>query len=121
MRTESQAVAGIRKDGVTQSGYQAQLVPVLALGFASSIFLAVSYSLCVLSFVLFPSLPIAHGVLSLVLPGFTLLTVRSFFLGLIESFAWGWYVSLIFAPLYNYFAIRFGRGNEEQTSRPGHR
>jgi hypothetical protein len=31
-------------------------------------------------------------------------------LGLVESFAWGWYVSLIFGPLYNFFAIRFTRG-----------
>jgi hypothetical protein len=35
------------------------------------------------------------------------LTWRSFLLGLIESFGWGWYVSLIFGPLYNYFVARF--------------
>ena len=29
-------------------------------------------------------------------------------LGLIESFAYGWYVALIFGPLYNLFAARGG-------------
>lgn len=109
MQIESQSAAGIRKSTIIHSTHHAPLIPVLALGLASSLFLAISFVLCVLGFVLFPSLPIAHGVLSLVLPGFTLLTVRSFFLGLVESFAWGWYISLIFAPLYNYFAIRFSR------------
>ena len=41
--------------------------------------------------------------------GFTLLTFPSFLLGLVESFAVGWYVALIFGPLYNFFAIRFSR------------
>jgi hypothetical protein len=43
------------------------------------------------------------------LPGFTWLTWPSFFLGLVESFAYGWYVALIFGPLFNFFASRFGQ------------
>ncbi len=82
----------------------------MALGLASSCFLSISFVLCILGYLLFPSMPVAHGALSLVLPGFTLLTFPSFLLGLLESFAWGWYVSLIFGPLYNFFAIRFTRG-----------
>ena len=88
---------------------RAPLIPVLALGFASSLFLAISFILCVLSYLFFPSLPVAHGAISLVLPGFQFLTFQSFLLGLVESFGWGWYVSLIFGPLYNYFASRFSR------------
>jgi len=38
------------------------------------------------------------------LPGFTWLTWPSFLLGLIESFAYGWYIALIFGPLFNLFA-----------------
>jgi len=26
---------------------------------------------------------------------------------LVESFAWGWYVALIFGPLYNFFLSRW--------------
>jgi len=33
---------------------------------------------------------------------------RSFFLGLGESLAWGWYVTLVLVPLYNFFASRRG-------------
>ena len=43
------------------------------------------------------------------LPGFTWLSWPSFILGLVESFTYGWYVVLVFAPLYNFFAARFGR------------
>ena len=54
----------------------------------------------------FPNVPIEHSALATLLPGFTLLSWPSFFLGLLESFGWGWYVSLVFGPLYNFFAAR---------------
>ena len=41
------------------------------------------------------------------LPGFAWLSWPSFFLGLIETFAYGWYVALVFGPFYNFFAGRF--------------
>lgn len=41
------------------------------------------------------------------LPGFTWFTWRSFALGLVESFAYGWYVAVVFCPLFNFFAARF--------------
>jgi hypothetical protein len=41
------------------------------------------------------------------LPGFTWLTWPSFLLGVVESFVYGWYVALIFGPLFNFFAARF--------------
>jgi hypothetical protein len=93
--------------GVPLPVHRAPTVPVLALGLAASLFLSISFVLCVSGYLLFPSLPIAHSALSLVLPGFELLTFRSFWLGLVESFGYGWYFSLIFGPLYNYFATRF--------------
>ena len=82
-------------------------IPVLAFGMALSGFLAISYVLCVLGYLLFPSLPINHAALTIFLPGFELLNWSTFFLGLVESFIWGWYVALIFAPLYNFFAARW--------------
>lgn len=39
----------------------------------------------------------------------------SFFLGLAESLAWGWYVALVFAPLYNFFAARAGNAAAGHT------
>jgi hypothetical protein len=79
-------------------------IPVVALGMSLSAFLAISFVLCVLGYLLAPSLPVAHAALGIFLPGFTLLTWPSFLLGLVESIAWGWYIALVFGPLYNYFA-----------------
>ena len=81
-------------------------LPVIAFGLSLSLFLAISFVLCVLGYLWFPSLPIAHGALSLFLPGFELLSWPSFFLGLVESIAWGWYIALILGPLYNFFVAR---------------
>lgn len=62
---------------------------------------------CVLSCVLFSSLPIAHGARSLVLQCCELLTGKSLCLAFIGSFAWVWYVGLIVGPRHNNFAMRF--------------
>ena len=86
--------------------HRAQLIPVIALGLALSLSLVTTYVLCVIGYLAFPSLPIEHSALSIFLPGFTLLSWPSFFLGLVESFGWGWYVALIFGPIYNFFAAR---------------
>lgn len=80
-------------------------IPVAALGLSLGIFLAVTYLLCVLFDLWFPSLAM-NPTWAPLLPGFIWLTWPSFFLGLIEAFAYGWYVALLFAPLYNYFASR---------------
>lgn len=81
-------------------------VPLVIFGLSLSLFLAISYILCVLGYLLFPALPIEHSALAIFLPGFTLLSWQSFFLGLVESLGWGWYVALIFCPLFNFFAAR---------------
>ena len=83
-----------------------QLIPVLALGMALSLSLVITYVLCLIGYLVFPSLPIEHSALGIFLPGFTLLTWSSFFLGLIEAFGWGWYIALVFGPIYNFFAAR---------------
>lgn len=84
----------------------APLFPVMALGMSLSLFLIISYVACVLFFFLFPEAVQNHAVLTLFLPGFKLLSWSSFVLGLAESFAYGWYVALVFGPLYNFFAAR---------------
>jgi hypothetical protein len=81
---------------------------ITVLGLALSLFLAISFVICILGYLVFPGLPIAHSALSIFLPGFELLSWQSFALGLIESFIWGWYIAVIFVPLYNFFAARYG-------------
>jgi hypothetical protein len=82
-------------------------VPILALGLSLGSFLAITFVLCVLFDLWFPGQAMYQTWMRL-LPGFTWLTWPSFFLGLIESFAYGWYVALVFGPLYNFFAARLG-------------
>lgn len=85
----------------------ASSIPVVALGLALSLFFALSFGLCVLSYLVAPTWPISHAMLGVLLPGFVLLSLPSFILGLLESLAWGWYIALIFGPLYNFFAARY--------------
>jgi hypothetical protein len=80
-------------------------IHVVAFGSSLGLFFAVSFVLCVLFYFLFPEMALNHVVLRL-LPGLGTLTGPSFALGLVESFAYGWYVALIFGPLYNFFAGR---------------
>ena len=80
-------------------------IPIFALGMSLGLFLALTYVLCVLFDLWFPGQAMYETWLRL-LPGFTWLTWPSFFLGLVESFAYGWYVALVFGPLYNFFATR---------------
>ena len=83
------------------------MIPVVALGMSLGAFFVITYILCVLLYLVFPQAVVSHAMLTLFLPGFKLLSWGSFILGLIESFAYAWYVALIFGPLYNYFANRW--------------
>lgn len=86
--------------------HHARTIPVMALGMALGLFFVISFLICVTTY-LIPGLPVSHAMLTLFLPGFELLTWQSFCLGLVESFVWGWFVALIFGPLYNFFTLRW--------------
>ena len=99
MQTVESARGAARAPKVTK-------IPIVALGWSLSLFLVLSFVLCVLLGFVVPDFGLHQPWLQF-LPGFTWLTWPSFFLGLVESFAYGWYVALIFGPLFNFFA---GRG-----------
>jgi hypothetical protein len=80
-------------------------VDLLAFGNAMSLFLAITFSLCVAFDLLFPEMAM-YETWRRLLPGFEWLSWKSFFLGLIESYGYGWYFALIFAPLYNFFLAK---------------
>ncbi len=71
-------------------------------------FAAISFVVCVIYGVLVPQSLHNTQFLEAVLPAFKWLTLGGFFLGLIESFLYGVYVGLVFAPVYNFFKRRFG-------------
>lgn len=83
-------------------------LPVVVLGTSLGVFLVVTFVLCVVFDLIFPDQAMYQTWLRL-LPGFTWLSWPSFLLGLVESFAYGWYVALIFAPLFNFLAARWSR------------
>ena len=88
------------------SAHRAALIPVVPLGMGLGLFLAISYLGCIVLYLIAPGMASGHAVLVLFLPGFKLLSWPSFFLGLVESFGYGWYIALIFGPLYNFFVLR---------------
>ena len=78
---------------------------VVPLGLSLASFFVISYVLCVLFGVLVSERGI-HQLFAQLLPGFTWITWPSFFLGLLWSFFLGWYVAVLFVPLFNFYAAR---------------
>ena len=80
-------------------------ISLVALGQSASLFLAITFAACVAFDLALPQMAMFEAWRSL-LPGFEWLSWKSFFFGLIESYGYGWYFALIWAPLYNYFLAR---------------
>lgn len=78
---------------------------IVPVGLSLGTFFVITYLLCIL-FGLLVSVQGIHQLLPMLLPGFTWLTWPSFLLGLFWVFACGWYVAIVFAPIYNFFAAR---------------
>ncbi len=85
---------------------RAPRLPFVPFGLAMSLFLAITYVLCVGFDLIFPSQAMYQNWTHL-LPGFTWLSWESFFVGLIDSLAYGWFVALVFVPLFNVFSVKF--------------
>jgi len=84
-------------------------ISLLAVGHATSLFLAITFALCVGFDLLFPEHAMFQAWQKL-LPGFVWLSWKSFFLGFIESYAYGWYFALIWVPLYNVCTVKCDKG-----------
>ena len=90
-------------------GDEGAAIRVMTLGLSLSVFFLISYVICIAGYLLLPGFPVQHAALSIFLPGFELLSWRSFCLGMAESFIWGWYIALVFGTLYNFFSRRLER------------
>lgn len=106
MNTDARPAPAMESAGSAPAARSTPLVPVMTFGRGLSCFFAVTYVICILGYLLIPGPFISHSVLALFLPGFKLLDWPNFALGLAESFAFGWYVALVFGPIYNFFAVR---------------
>lgn len=87
-------------DNAKQDDRKIWIVPV---GHAVSLFLTISYLVCVGFGLLVPETFRMYEAWSPLLPGFEWLTLGSFVIGLLEAYLYGWYVALVFVPLYNFF------------------
>ena len=78
---------------------------ILVLGNTASLFLLVSYLLCVGFGVLFPTLQM-HEAWAPLLPGFEWLTPSGFLFGALGSYVYGWFIAIIWMPLHDFFESR---------------
>lgn len=83
-------------------------LPIAPLGLSLGSFFAITYVLCVLYGMLVSDIGM-HVLLPQLLPSFTWITWPSFLFGLVLSFIYGWYVAVVFGPLFNFFAARTPR------------
>lgn len=79
------------------------------------IFTATSFVLCVIYGLVVPQSLHPTQFLEAVLPAFKWLTFWGFCLGLIESFLWGIYAGLVFVPIHNVLARRWGVAAAHQS------
>lgn len=80
-------------------------ISIFAFGHATSLFISIIFVLCVVFDLIFPQQSMYQVWLKL-LPGFEWLSLQSFFLGLFESYLYGWFITLIWVPLYNFFGSK---------------
>ena len=81
------------------------LIRIYPVGMSLGILLALSFALCVAFGLLFPGATMYQAWLPL-LPGVNWISWPSALLGLAESFAYGWYIAVIFVPAWNFFSRR---------------
>ncbi|MDA5095795.1 hypothetical protein O2N63_17020 [Aliiroseovarius sp. KMU-50] len=80
-------------------------LPVITLGWTLSLFLTVTYVLCVGFDLIFPGYAMYEAWIAL-LPGVTWLSWSSFVLGLAWAFFYGWYIAFLFGGLFNAIAAQ---------------
>lgn len=101
--TETLRASEGRRAGTPLVASHVVRIPLIPFGLSLGCFFTITFVLCVGFDLLFPGQAMYQTWLRL-LPGFTWLTWPSFVLGIVESFVYGWYVALIFGPLFNLFA-----------------
>src|SRR3989304_5192301 len=85
-------------------------IPITALAFSLSAFLAITFLLCVAVGLFVPDLG-THALLQF-FPRFSW-SDWGIHHGLIESLAYGWYGAIVFGALFNFFAHRRGSGKKK--------
>ena len=95
----------VRSNQMGELGTATHRLRVRPVGMSVGLFFAVSYVLCIALGLIWWDAGLHQPWLQF-LPGFAWLSPGTFLLGLAESFAYGWYVALVFVPLFNFFNTR---------------
>ncbi len=81
-------------------------LPFLPIAWTLAFFTAVVFALDNLVAALLPNWWVMQRAWELVLPDFAFGTWGGFFIGLVESFAGGFFTAVLFVPIYNFFVGR---------------
>jgi hypothetical protein len=84
-----------------ETGTGLQITP---LGNSLSVLLVISYLVCVGFGLLAPEDMRMYEAWAPLLPGFEWLTWTGFLIGLVETWLYGWYIAVLFVPLYRWFS-----------------
>jgi len=84
------------------------MLNIKIVSWALGLWSAFTFLVCVLYGLIVPQSLHMHAFLEQVLPAFKWLTWPGFLLGLAESFLYGVYAGIVFVPIYNWLARRFG-------------
>ncbi|MGR3271710.1 DUF5676 family membrane protein [Thalassococcus profundi] len=80
-------------------------IPIQALGWSLGFFFAIAYTICVAFDLIFPGQSMA-SLWNPLLPWVDGISPGSYALGAFETLIYGWFVALIFGPLFNFFSDR---------------
>jgi hypothetical protein len=79
---------------------------IFTVGHALSVFLLLTYLICIGFGLLVPGEARMYEAWAPLLPGFEWLTVSGFVFGAIGAYAYGWYIAVVFMPIYRFFERR---------------
>lgn len=75
-------------------------------GLSLSAFLLLTYLLCVAFGLIMPAHLHMHEAWAPLLPGFEWLTWTGFVFGAVGAYLYGWYIAIVFVPLWRFFQRR---------------
>ena len=84
------------------------MLNIRVLTWSLATFTTVSYVVCVVYGLIVPETFHMVQFLEIALPGFKWLSIGSFLVGLVESFLYGVYAGLVYAPIYNFYNNKWG-------------
>jgi 2TM family of unknown function (DUF5676) len=83
-------------------------INIRVLTWSLATFTTFTYLVCVAYGLLVPETFHMVQFLEIALPGFKWLSIGSFLIGLVESFLYGVYGGLVYAPIYNFYNRKWG-------------